>query len=1347
MESILKRPWEYFRSFADSVACFVQGRRGLRLSLLVAFWTLTSCVLVLSCLILTTRYIIFPKIDSYNARIAQAVSSALKVEIKIGHIKPSWERLWPRLTLKDVVLKKPGLNVAVFLPRVDASLYWSSIFGIPSFKSLQIVGAAIDVERLTDTQFDIAGFRVDLKKSTSDSEGSDLLTFITEQGRLDISQAQIRYTDKRFASDRTVAVNNLNASFYPHLAHWNFGLQADADGQAVDVRARVGKPIVSHSSDWKNWAWDFYTKLDAFDLKKALPGISENNPFTSGRADGELWISFDEGVVKSVTADLVLNDIRASLPAHPKPIVARHLQVQTNVVRDEQQLEIKLGHLALKSENGRTFGPLSGSASITFDPAWTETQEGYVTLSQLNLHSLCQILLENKTVPESVRHTLVQYAPSGTVKNIDFSWKGSYKAPSDWHFASDFMQLTLLAQPSTNGIGQPGFADLVGSVNMSPKSGTLTLKGASEVTFPGVFENERIAIERLTGKVAWTKAGEKTPFTVKIDDLNIANADVGLTGSGAWKATDNTAGFIDVEGRIDHLKAESAWRYMPLIIAEGTRHWLEGALRGGVAREGRFILRGDLKNFPWHGVDKNKSHFLATAQLTGGLLDFKPSPTRPQNGVWNIGKIWPVISDIDADLTFEGASMQIYARSAKTLGATGKAIHADIAHMGIKDTLLTVSADVNAPLATMSDYLKISPVGAMIGGAFDKATAKGDASLNLKLAIPLTGEKKPRVNGLLTFRNNALDMHWPVPPLTDLTGQLRFTESGATSDKLTATALNAPVKATVHTDNDHMIRIQAQSRLIPESVRFFVDSELTKALIAHANGQTDVSVGIDILSGKGVTVRASTDLKGIELKLPSPLSKKAEDSQPTVFRFEPLLLGEKHGHLLKLESSDKIDLIMQLAGKEPSVTPLAGLGIGKKAGLPSRGLAIDIRAPNIAYRTWEPLLKDILEAIGKSKPSEGRVAPFTLNTVRYDTDAFSFDEIRLTHLKGRARRLGDAVWSFSVASHEADGFLTWDFARNSGGHIKADFSRYNVPNTFEQAFINSTQTDKSRKTLPSLDLNIADLTYKDASLGSLKFSASTPKTQEGTSWKIDALRILNPDADISAYGEWTADGATVLNADLELVDGGAFLKRLGHEGVLGKGSGKITTSLLWKGSPWNPDWKTLQGSAKVNLVRGVLEQTDLGVGGTLLSLVSIQSLIKQISLDFFDLSHTNFTFDSLTGDILIADGILTSDNINLSGTKATIDLSGSVDVSTKVINARATVVPNINAGAASLPLAIINPVIGLGAYVGQWLISQPLNYLLTTDYTITGTLSDPVIQKAVKDPETQEENTQTNSTP
>ncbi len=140
----------------------------------------------------------------------------------------------------------------------------------------------------------------------------------------------------------------------------------------------------------------------------------------------------------------------------------------------------------------------------------------------------------------------------------------------------------------------------------------------------------------------------------------------------------------------------------------------------------------------------------------------------------------------------------------------------------------------------------------------------------------------------------------------------------------------------------------------------------------------------------------------------------------------------------------------------------------------------------------------------------------------------------------------------------------------------------------------------------------------------------------------------------------------------------------------------------------------------------------MGVGGAFLSFVSLQSLLKKLTLDFFDSSHTSFTFDSLTGDMLIADGILSSEKIELVGTKASITLSGLADIANSKLNAKARVVPNIDAGAASLPIAIINPIIGLGAYVGQWILSKPLNYILTTDYTITGSFEEPVISKVLK---------------
>lgn len=1330
--------------FSDAVCHFVCRRPALRFSLLAAFWTLTTSVIVLASLILVTRYVIFPKIDDYNARIEQIVSSAINAEVRIGKIEPSWERVWPRLALKDVTLKKHATQTELHLPRVDASFYWQSLLGKPAFKSLDIIDAAVSIQQRTDTKFEVAGFEFDLEPSPDLVSDNTLLTLLSHQGRIDVTNATISLVDKRKEPAETIELKKLNVSFHPHLSHWNFGLQADLLGQPIDFRARLEKPLAGFSGNWKTWAWDFYTKLDAFNLTRTEPWLP-NNPVQSGTANGEIWVSFRDGMLSSVSTDLLLEDIRAQVPGEPSPIAARRLEAQIKAHRRNQELNLDFHHLALETTTKRFVGPLSGSLMLTLTEDQTDTLAGELSLSRLNLNSLAQTLLETDLVTADVKDPIKRYAPRGTLRNVFFSWDGSYKTPKNWNFSADFSHLGLLAQKQTDRIGQPGFSGLTGAVRLNPRSGALTLKKASELSFPGLFESEDIPVQKLSGKVAWSTADASSPLTVKFSNLVFSNADIGFSASGDWKATDSVAGVIDVEGRIEHLLAASAWKYMPTTLSQGTRHWLEGALRGGIAQDGKFILRGALKDFPWNGFEKQKGHFLATAHLTKGLLDFAPPSDRPENGNWETGLIWPVVSEINADLKFEGSGMHILAQSATTLGAIGKNVLAVIPDMGAEETVLTIDARVQSELAAMSRYLEKSPVGAMLGHAFDGAVSKGNAALDLQLEIPLKGTKNTRVKGRLNFQENALDMQWPVPPLTAINGNLTFTESGARTDTLSATALGSPIDIRVGTNSKNNICIDASGKIDPKKLVFFTDTELVKTLFSRLDGETDFSVGIEIAPAKGVSVTASTDLVGVKSSFPAPLSKKGEEAWPSTFSFVPLTLKEKNGHLLRLTCSDKVDLILQLPGKNPAVTSLGAVGIGKKVGLPNSGLTLDIQTPKIHYRDWDTLVSELIAANKKDSAQSAPTSPMSLQSIRYETGEFVFDEIRLTDLKGRARWLGKETWNFSVASREADGILTWDFRRGHYGHIRAQFSRYHIPKTFEQKFIESAAIAENKTTRPSIELDITDLSYQDADIGSLSLSASTFSSERGVSWKIDRLNILNPDASLSANGEWAADGTTSLQAKLELVNAGSLLKRLGHEGILGKGAGSIDANLFWQGSPWNPATNTLQGTATVNMTRGLLEQTDLGVGGALLSLVSIQSLIKQLTFDFFDLSHTGFTFDSFTGDLSIADGVLTSDNLKLDGAKAAITLSGSADMSQSQLNARAVVIPKINVGAASLPLAIINPAIGLGAYFGQWLLSQPLNYLLTTEYSITGPLDAPVIEKILKKEATQTNESGTDS--
>ena len=57
------------------------------------------------------------------------------------------------------------------------------------------------------------------------------------------------------------------------------------------------------------------------------------------------------------------------------------------------------------------------------------------------------------------------------------------------------------------------------------------------------------------------------------------------------------------------------------------------------------------------------------------------------------------------------------------------------------------------------------------------------------------------------------------------------------------------------------------------------------------------------------------------------------------------------------------------------------------------------------------------------------------------------------------------------------------------------------------------------------------------------------------------------------------------------------------------------------------------------------------------------------------------------------------------------------------------VVPEINAGTASLIATVINPAIGLGTFLAQLFLRRPLMEAATQEFHIDGTWADPKISK------------------
>src|SRR5690606_27639385 len=86
---------------------------------------------------------------------------------------------------------------------------------------------------------------------------------------------------------------------------------------------------------------------------------------------------------------------------------------------------------------------------------------------------------------------------------------------------------------------------------------------------------------------------------------------------------------------------------------------------------------------------------------------------------------------------------------------------------------------------------------------------------------------------------------------------------------------------------------------------------------------------------------------------------------------------------------------------------------------------------------------------------------------------------------------------------------------------------------------------------------------------------------------------------------------------------------------------------------------------------------------------------------------------------------------------ATINIGGDVDLTTEQIDLQAMVVPKLDVSGATVAAGIaINPIVGLGAFVTQWLLSKPLSKAMTAHYDVTGDLNEPRL-KEVSAPQSQ----------
>ena len=953
---------------------------------------------------------------------------------------------------------------------------------------------------------------------------------------------------------------------------------------------------------------------------------------------------------------------------------------------------------------------------------------------------------------------------------------------------------TTTPQPA---IGRPGVRGATVDFDLTQQGGQARVRISNgEIALPGVFEDPRLVFDQFAADAQWKLAGPK--INLQLRNLVFANADAQGTAQASWHTGEAAApgaagavqdtrfpGVLDLQGALSRGDGSKVHRYLPLILPDPVRHYVRDAVTQGALTEVKFRLKGNLDDMPF--ADPKQGEFRVSAKVGNASFSYVPRSVQPRDA-----GAWPALTELGGELVFDRASLQVNGVTGRVAGFPGlQVVKADARIPDLMHSAtVQVNADLKGPLADALGFVNASALGDMTGKVLAKAAASGPADYKVQLSLPLNAIDKTRVQGRVSLPGNEVQFTPDTPQLTRLKGLVTFTESGFAITGGQARMLGGDVRleggsrsalpgaarpaAGAADFPDASVVIRAQGTLSAEGLRQAKELGFASNLARSASGSAAYSASLGFRRG-ATELSVASNLQGMALGLPAPLNKSADTSLPV--RFDNTLLRESSGTDQALQDRLSLTLgqlasavyVRDISGPEPRVlrgSMAIGLAPGESVPLPGSGVVANINLAHVDIDAWEKVLNASTGASIATVPSAtvagGELTPASVVLGYLPTSM----AIRAQELVLAGRTLHQVVlggsregltWRANVDAAELNGYVEFrQSGAASAGRLYGRLSRLSLgQNTAREV---EAILDEQPANIPALDIVVEDLALRGKKLGRVEIEAinrgAGTVVREGGAreWRLNKLNVILPEATLTATGNWVAVNAqqapapgrprtqaerrrTVMNFRLDIADSGELLKRFGMSDVIRRGKGRLEGQIAWIGSPLSLDYPSLSGQFNVNVASGQFLKADPGIA-KLLGVLSLQALPRRLTLDFRDVFSDGFSFDFVRGDVSINQGLAFTNNLQMKGVNAAVLMEGSADIARETQDLTVVVVPEINAGTASLIATVINPAIGLGSFLAQYFLRRPLIQATTEEFHIGGTWADPKITRVKRKPVT-----------
>ncbi len=1256
------------------------------------FWVLFSSLLLVLAVVVVLLRATLPGIEYFKADIQQWIEQETGLPIQFGEMSVRLEGRYLQVVANRIVVNEPaqeGHAITLERGEVEVDL-------LQSIRSAQVVTTqfAIHQPRVVVTHERDGSVKFE-SLGGGGSQSPSVLEWLLRQPVIEIKDAELLVRNERLASLQW-HLTGVNL----HLL--NSGYRHQASGSLV-LNGEVAQPIVMELEWFGNlfnpYGWDGQMHLQGEQVELlALLGGDQNplRPLIQGEATLELWGEWLSGKLEKGQGV-----IRREDDLQPTSGLSSGKFFWKR--QGEEEWRLQLEQLVWGGEQGTDTHPSSALVVRKMGEQGQPLLMGAID----RLH-----LVSSPRQPglyASVARGEWGVTLAGDLQQIKFR-----SVPNEETLFNQIEGKLMLSQLAVRGTGEfsdYGVDGVSGQLQLNQQRGVFVPAPGTLWLATGGIYSDPVMLGLQQGVLGWEIKSEGVLTT--FDRMEGAFGGLEFTGGVQVLMPNGPVAPVvnmgvefaakDVTEVVKHLPASQLY---PDLMA-----WLNQSLLAGTVPSGVLKLQGAMdQRFPYENGG-------GTFQVKIGVedLDLQFDPE------------WPAIRNGSAQLIFANHVVRVLVQEGEIDGHPIDHVDAKGYTVGLQP--IEIRGRMVSDSAALLHSLQKTPIRD-IGKQVDQMLEiAGYALLGVDVTVPIDGQAET-VDGRVELHDNRLRVKGVDLQLSDLAGNLEFTEEGIVIDGMRGQMLGGPVELRAFTARDEL----RQQMVVNLDGAFHADS--MKQWIKLEPAQQHLFGGASLTPWRGrVTIGAedldldiSSSLRGIVLSTPAPLEKQAEEEWPT-----SITMKVHHGEVNDLRISIPKRLFARLKQIEQGDDrpaewagriQLGNLGKALETGQESRGVTLTGIFEQVNLDQWYTLWKEQLDQKSSSLPR------FSVDQVLIQADQAALFEQQLNNLILEIQKDQDSHWGVRVNSDLVAGDIRVPTSSTDTMVIALDYlhlGEESLEQLGDEKGTSGIEVDPTQ--FPPMEVRSQKTVIHGVDLG--KLSLHTHPT--GTGLFVDEAVLESPVMRASAQGSWTRQQKEKVrshfNIDVAGDELGAILAQFGYGGEIVRGKSAIRVEADWPGAPVDFSLGTMEGELKVAVSEGQLRDVDQGVG-RVFGLLGVHTLVRRLTLDFSDITDKGFAFDTIEGSFRLDDGDAHTRDLVIDGTAAMIKVAGRTGLVKQDYDQLVTVIPKISETLPATGALVGGPAgaaLGSVIYLYQKLFEE--EGLATIRYHLTGSWDDPQLEE------------------